>query len=127
ILMPLSSNGETINFIYGVINWKELADADTAAELVLEMRQSVPAPERPQTLSPIWADGPGADDLSFTADTAGGEELPQDVPLPADADLYDRLASARDSAEQVRGADARSRAALYVALGKAHDFRIAAA
>ena len=30
ILMPLSSDGETIDFIYGVINWKELADSRTA-------------------------------------------------------------------------------------------------
>lgn len=126
ILMPLSSNGETIDFIYGVINWKELADPETAAELVLEMRQSVPAPERPQTLSPIWADGPGADDLSFASDA--DEDGPTQSPsLPDDADLYDRLAAARDSAEQVRGADARSRAALYSALGQAHDFRLAAA
>ena len=30
ILMPLSSDGEAIDFIYGVINWKEMADAETA-------------------------------------------------------------------------------------------------
>ena len=30
ILMPLSSDGETIDFIYGVINWKEIADSETA-------------------------------------------------------------------------------------------------
>lgn len=127
ILMPLSSNGETIDFIYGVINWKELADAETAAELVLEMRQAVPAAERPQTLSPIWADGPGADDLSFDPDAEEDDQPAAGTPLPDDASLYDRLAVARDSAEQVRGADARSRAALYAALGQAHDFRLAAA
>src|SRR5438128_1414241 len=31
ILMPLSSDGESIDFIYGVINWKEMAEADIAA------------------------------------------------------------------------------------------------
>ena len=29
ILMPLSSDGEAIDFIYGVINWKEMADSST--------------------------------------------------------------------------------------------------
>ncbi len=31
ILMPFSSDGDTIDFIYGVINWKEMADGATAA------------------------------------------------------------------------------------------------
>src|SRR6476661_9381445 len=33
ILMPLSSDGESIDFIYGVINWKEVAEAEIAAEI----------------------------------------------------------------------------------------------
>src|SRR6185295_17319146 len=32
ILMPLSSDGLSIDFIYGVINWKEVADHETASE-----------------------------------------------------------------------------------------------
>ena len=34
ILLPFSSTGETIDFIYGVINWKELADQATTDELI---------------------------------------------------------------------------------------------
>ena len=35
ILLPFSSDDDTIDFIYGVINWKELADQHTTDELLL--------------------------------------------------------------------------------------------
>ena len=41
ILLPYSSNDETIDFIFGVINWKELADAKTADELLLQIDQAL--------------------------------------------------------------------------------------
>ena len=41
ILLPYSSNNETIDFIYGVINWKEVADKQTADELLLEIDQAL--------------------------------------------------------------------------------------
>ncbi|UAB78412.1 hypothetical protein INR77_01310 [Erythrobacter sp. SCSIO 43205] len=41
ILLPFSSNDETIDFIYGVINWKEMADAATADELLLAIDQAI--------------------------------------------------------------------------------------
>lgn len=37
ILLPFSSNDETIDYIYGVINWKELADQQTADALLQEI------------------------------------------------------------------------------------------
>ena len=43
ILLPFSSDHETIDFIYGVINWKEMADAATADELLLEIDQALEA------------------------------------------------------------------------------------
>ena len=49
ILLPFSSNDETIDFIYGVINWKELADLLTTDELLLEIDQVLnPQEEDPQ-------------------------------------------------------------------------------
>src|SRR3954466_15043549 len=36
ILMPFSSTGETIDFIYGVINWKEVADSATMSAIARE-------------------------------------------------------------------------------------------
>ena len=41
ILLPFSSDDDTIDFIYGVINWKEMADAATADELLLEIDQAL--------------------------------------------------------------------------------------
>ena len=67
ILLPYSSDDDTIDFIYGVINWKELADAEAADELLLEIDQALqpklaPAtsPETGEELTD-WADGPGAE------------------------------------------------------------------
>ena len=77
ILLPYSSDGETIDFIYGVINWKELADQATADELLLEIDQALEDSE-PQVgdrdIAPVaeWADGPAspADHLFDAADDA---------------------------------------------------------
>ena len=59
ILLPFSSDDDTIDFIYGVINWKELADQRTTDELLLEIDQALEAPSarRAEPLTD-WADGP---------------------------------------------------------------------
>ena len=115
ILMPFSSEGETIDFIYGVINWKEMVDAETQATLDAELDAAVRAAPKPPTDTPVWADGP-----------SGGFDTPD---APADAlptgSLGDRLMMARESAAAVRAADTRGRSALYRALGRAHDFGLA--
>ena len=41
ILLPYSSDDETIDFIFGVINWKETAGAALTDELLLEIDQAV--------------------------------------------------------------------------------------
>lgn len=41
ILLPYSSDDREIDYIYGVINWKEMADQRTADELLLEIGQSL--------------------------------------------------------------------------------------
>jgi hypothetical protein len=55
LLMPFSSDGTTIDFVYGVINWKTLADAETQAKLETELsaafrvprdRRSAPRPRK---------------------------------------------------------------------------------
>ena len=128
ILMPLSSNGEAIDFIYGVINWKEMADHSTADALAGEFDRAIAAaPTLADT--PIWADGPNSEfpDLSDGAEDEATLGLwPEEEELPEDASLADRLVSARASAEQASGTEQRSRAALYRALGQAYDFALAA-
>ena len=46
ILLPFSSDDDTIDFIYGVINWKEIADQQTTDELLLEIDQALKASAR---------------------------------------------------------------------------------
>ena len=142
ILMPLSSDGDTIDFIYGVINWKEIADRDTAAGIAREAQRVAPAPA-PVPASPVWADGPHAQEAQEAVLRPALPPLPPvdlgpgtgprfdadeglEPVLAADAGLADRLCVARECAENARNADGRSRAALYRALGQAYDFALAA-
>jgi hypothetical protein len=121
ILMPFSSDEDTIDFIYGVINWKELVDADTQAGLNAEIAASVRAVPRALATAPAWADGPSAE--RDDAGEAGGTS--EAAPRSA-ASLADQLMLAQQTAAAVRAADTRSRATLYRALGRAHDFAAAA-
>jgi hypothetical protein len=66
ILLPYSSDDRTIDYIYGVINWKEMADQLTADELLLEIDQALELE--------------GA--LELTAEAAG-EQAPAPAPAPA--------------------------------------------
>jgi hypothetical protein len=108
ILMPFSSNDDTIDFIYGVINWKEMVDAATQAGLDAEVDAALRAAPKPVAAAPVWADGPAAEAAPEADDLAG------------------KLHQARETAQAATAADTRSRAALYRALGRAHDFGLAA-
>jgi hypothetical protein len=134
ILMPYSSDGDTIDFIYGVINWKEIADSATASNIASEASRAAAAAP-PVEACPIWADGPHAEALEsgpFASAIGAAMEFGSDIGLDAepaigpDAGLADRLCLARELAEAVKSADARSRSALYRALGQAYDFALAA-
>jgi hypothetical protein len=129
ILMPFSSDGDTIDFIYGVINWKNIGDAVAEAPVLQpalapleldaadEAEEEADAAAAPEDAHIRWEDGPLADtDLDVT----GG------IALDDDAGLADRLWAARESAEVCKAADGRSRAALYRALAMAYDFAVAA-
>ncbi len=125
ILMPFSSDGDTIDFIYGVINWKDagvsatndapLVAALAPVEAVLELEEETDEPEAPAHLA--WEDGPLAD-----PDLAGTLAAPA---VDEETGLADHLSAARDSADVCKAADGRSRIALYRALGMAYDFAIA--
>ncbi len=240
ILLPYSSDDETIDFIFGVINWKEMADQLTADELLLEIDQAldlnvddmVEEPVSLRSADPMtdWADSPASevadstipsqdapvapafgssldddfgnvtpldgaqpaaagsydlpmpdfgrfslddDDEEYDEDEGEGEsagynfasladyiEAPakkaidpaefalepyapgddqqefapyadEDAEafvdeLPADAGLYDYLASARELARAADSTEDRSRSALYAAVSRAYDFSLAA-
>jgi hypothetical protein len=80
ILLPYSSDDETIDFIYGVINWKEMADQLTADELLLEIDQALDLgadlelAEEPalRAADPVttWADSPASE--SDETESGGG-------------------------------------------------------
>jgi hypothetical protein len=147
IMMPFSSDGDTIDFIYGVINWKEIGEAAAAPQVVRAVLAPLePEPDEaedvedtleltvPMTLEPVpeeeapaphltWEDGPLADSQPTEAAI---EEEEAAIELDGEAGLADRLWAARESAEVCKQADGRSRAALYRALAMAYDFAVAA-
>ncbi|MEO5706882.1 MAG: hypothetical protein ABIT10_04370 [Alteraurantiacibacter sp.] len=138
ILLPFSSNDETIDFIFGVINWKELADAGTADELLLEIDQALELPRHRPADVPMadWADGPGvAFSTSDVLPTPSFGLLDDDAEpvaaspseAPESASLADVLAGARALALEARSNEDRTRHALYGAIGRAYDFALAAA
>jgi hypothetical protein len=122
ILMPFSSDEDTIDFIYGVINWKEMVDAETQARLEREYEEARRAAPPPAAATPVWADGPSAP----ISDEAPEPAVPHDDVATVPETLADRLMLARESAAAARAADTRSRASLYRALSRAYDFACAA-
>ncbi len=147
ILMPFSSDGDTIDFIYGVINWKNVGGAPGQAQVIRAALPPLPpeadeeeeeadtleaalpvaprlAPEHELRAASaahlVWDDDPLGD-----MDSAA-EQVADRAALDEDAALADRLAAARDVAEICKAADGRSRAALYRALALAYDFAVAA-
>ncbi len=101
ILLPFSSDDRTIDFIYGVINWKEMADQLTADELLLEIDQALelgtelelPAEPVLRAPEPVtdWADSP-AHENEYDAEPAPAYALGGFASLGGagdDADLPD--------------------------------------
>jgi hypothetical protein len=131
ILMPFSSDDDSIDFIYGVINWKELVDAETQAKLDAELDAAVRTAPRHVSAAPVWADGPSAgfDEPANDEDDAD-DDAAAAVPAPSHtagvSSLSDRLMLAQQTAAAARAADTRTRATLYRALERAHDFAAAA-
>lgn len=146
ILLPFSSDDDTIDFIMGVINWKEAVPAEQEEELLLSVEQALRSAAPLTAPVPVWADGPDSLHLDeeFGADVAPGfaalgdganlpgdtDDADDDADVSADpdtdAELADWLAVARETAERAIAADSRSRGALYQAVGKAWDFALAA-
>ena len=132
ILLPYSSDDDTIDFIYGVINWKEAAAPELVSALQLEVEDALADLPQHREHVPVWADGPvggafeaadeGIDDAlelgAFVEEAAEPSE---------DSGLADWLDAARNSANVAAENDVRGREALYRAIGRAYDFSLAAA
>jgi hypothetical protein len=100
ILLPYSSDGEAIDFIYGVINWKEMADQLTADALLLEIDEALelgaeleldeePA-LRPADPVTDWADSPAHEDPADEAFAGYPAESAPDYADPFADDFADR-------------------------------------
>jgi len=143
ILMPLSApGGDGVDFVYGVINWKEVADPAVQARLDAELGAAMLAGLHGPHEAPVWADGPHAGDLAPPVDV---DVQAPDLPTPgmlalgtlapgtlapgtlAPGTLADALELARDAAAALHTADLRRRAVLHRALGHAYDLMLAAA
>jgi hypothetical protein len=119
ILMPFSSDEDSIDFIYGVINWKELVDAETQAKLQAEITAAVTTAPKAIATAPVWADGPSAG-----IDNAAAPE--DEILAITGTSLNDQLILAQQTAAALRAADTRHRATLYRVLSRAHEFVAAA-
>jgi len=143
ILLPFSRDEDSteIDQIYGVINWKELADKHTTAALLDEVKRVLDGPPLREA-GPMteWADGPadvGHDVLELVTpldevvagdwDDEGLGDETFDYGDEDSMSLADWLASARELAQTAQGSEDRSRQALYAAIGRAWDFALAAA
>lgn len=134
ILLPYSSDDDTIDFIYGVINWKEAAAPEISDAIEREVEIAMKSSARRQEHVPVWADSPTTMDLdhepvapedyvALELDAGFAIEEPQP---DENSSLADWLFAARSSADLARECDARSREALYQAIGRAYDFALVA-
>ena len=102
ILLPFSSDDEGIDFIYGVINWKEMADQQTADELMLEIDQALEQPEEEspaRSPDPVtdWADGPASDVLDLGLNSEEPAAPNSEFPEPEFGSLRPSIAEETES------------------------------
>jgi hypothetical protein len=100
ILLPFSSDDATIDYIYGVINWKEMADQLTADALLLELDEALELgaamesrdESAPRIAEPVtdWADSPANED-----------EAENDVTARAYLNPFDRFEAALGEADDL--------------------------
>lgn len=130
ILMPFSSDDDSIDFIYGVINWKEVAATamtDDIERAVGELEQAMPH----VAIDQVWGSQSasfGMTDADEDGDSDDAEE--QDDPFASDiiVDPFGRaLHEARAAAADAVAFENRSHQALYRAVGLAHAFAVLAA
>jgi len=105
ILMPFSSDGQAIDYVYGVINWKHAAPEEMSETLEREVAAAMTAALEGPEAEPVWPEAVA--------------ELPSHS-------LIDWLAAARLSAEGAVQSEGRAHSALYAAIGRAFDFALAA-
>ncbi len=123
VLLPFSSDDDTIDFILGVINWKQAAPPALEAAIAAEMAAAQDAAPTPRPAMPVWSDGPSEHEGDDAEAEDGREVALADVPSDTDdVAIGDALASAREAAQRAASVSARGHAALYRALALASAF-----
>ena len=147
IMMPFSSDDDTIDFVYGVINWREVASDELSQSIAAEMAASFQRANQTAPIDPQWADAmldeaaqktlaqpttripassPPLDLSRDMIDDSDEDDLAQIASPNLDDELADQLANARAAAAAATASAGRTRAALYRAIGLAHAFALAA-
>ena len=124
ILLPFSTDDDNIDFIYGVINWKEMAADAVIEQIENEVAEAMrSAPEKIEA-GPVWADGPSSHAIEDDSLVVSSllEPADNENQLADDDSLADWLWAARNTAENATQCEQRSRVALYAAIGQAYDF-----
>ena len=116
MLLPFGDAEGIISHVLGVINWKELADADIAASLLREIRHPYEA----------GAMGPAPEGQPGRIDSLLGPLVAASQPAAEVPSLMDWLVSARSMARVARLRTDIGHGALYAAIGAAWDFALAA-
>ncbi|MET0374970.1 MAG: hypothetical protein ABW128_12040 [Rhizorhabdus sp.] len=107
ILMPYSSNGQVIDLIHGVVNWKEPGEHSLSADIIQAVTTAFAGPAQP-----VVAVEPVIETPAFLT-----EEGPS---------LAELIEDARELAQEARDCEGRTRHALYRALSFAYDVALAA-
>jgi hypothetical protein len=108
ILMPYSSDGEGIDFIYGVINWKLSAEQELAPDIVAALTTAFAGPAQPAPIAPP--------DVVHDAFLSFDEVV---------VDLEELIDDARDLAHEARDSEHRSHVALYRTISLVYDLALA--
>ncbi|MBD2843124.1 hypothetical protein IB285_12760 [Erythrobacter sp. KMU-140] len=122
ILLPFSSDDESIDFIYGVINWKEVADQLTADELLLEIDQALESSESTEEgedephkhhSDPLteWADSPASETGDEPVVDAPDDMYEDVLELGAQEQVAAEVQDLGESAADQDGADASDKVA----------------
>ena len=108
ILMPYSSDGEAIDLIHGVINWKQAAEETLAPDIIQAITTAFAGPAQPAV-------------CIETVDADPAPVVTDEAPL-----LAELVEDARELAFEAHDSEGRSRHALYRALSVAYDVALAA-
>jgi hypothetical protein len=122
IMMPFSTDDEKIDFVYGVINWKEVVN-DTVSEAIAAEVGELSSATRAEPGSSLWDEPLAQDDEDDALELTYDDRIDANL---SNVSLDDCLATAREAAAAANASEGRTRHALYRAIGLAHAFALAA-